>query len=68
MLVLSRKPQEQIVIPGLNIRLTILSVGTNRVQVGIDAPPEVQITRPDAHHVPVVEASTLMGRLRRRKG
>lgn len=68
MLVLSRKPQEQIVIPGLNIRLTILSVGTNRVQVGIDAPPDVQITRPDAHHVPVVDDSTLLGRLRRRKG
>jgi carbon storage regulator CsrA len=48
MLVLSRKPQEQILIPGLNIRLTVLSVGTNRVQLGIEAPRGVQITRPDA--------------------
>jgi carbon storage regulator CsrA len=68
MLVLSRKPQEQIVIPGLNIRLTILSVGTNRVHVGIDAPPDVQITRPDAHHSPGLQDAGTMGRLRRRKG
>lgn len=48
MLVLSRKIQEQIFIPGLNIRLTILSVGKNRVQLGIEAPKGVQITRPEA--------------------
>ena len=48
MLVLSRKIQEQILIPGLNIRLTVLSVGKNRVQIGIEAPKGVQITRPDA--------------------
>ena len=48
MLVLSRKIQEQILIPGLNIRLTVLSVGKNRVQIGIEAPRGVQITRPDA--------------------
>jgi hypothetical protein len=34
MLVLSRKLQQQIVIPELNIRITVLSVGTNRVQLG----------------------------------
>ena len=48
MLVLSRKLQEQIVIPGLNIRVTVLSVGTNRVQLGIEAPRGIQITRPEA--------------------
>ena len=48
MLVLSRKIQEQILIRGLNIRLTVLSVGKNRVQIGIEAPKGVQITRPDA--------------------
>ncbi len=45
MLVLSRKLQEQIVLPGLNIRVTVLSVGTNRVQLGIEAPRGIQITR-----------------------
>ena len=49
MLVLSRKIQEQILIPGLNIRLTILSVGKNRVQLGIEAPKSIQITRPEAN-------------------
>ena len=44
MLVLSRKTQEQILIPEMNIRLTILSVGKNRVQVGIEAPKEIEIT------------------------
>ena len=48
MLVLSRKIQEQILIPGLNIRLTVLSVGKNRVQLGIEAPKGIQITRPEA--------------------
>ena len=52
MLVLSRKIQEQILIPGLNIRLTVLSVGKNRVQIGIEAPRGVQITRPDAGNRP----------------
>lgn len=48
MLVLSRKINEQILIPELNITLTILSVGKNRVQIGIDAPAEIRITRPEA--------------------
>lgn len=47
MLVLSRKPQQQIVIPGLNIRITVLGIGTNRVHLGIEAPDEIQITRPE---------------------
>ncbi len=53
MLVLSRKIQEQILIPGLNIRLTVLSVGKNRVQLGIEAPKGIQITRPEAARRPV---------------
>lgn len=47
MLVLSRKIQEQILIPEFKIRLTILSVGKNRVQLGIEAPKGIQITRPE---------------------
>ena len=47
MLVLSRKPQQEIMIPGLNIRITVLRIGGNRVQLGIDAPPGIQITRPE---------------------
>ena len=49
MLVLSRKIGEQVLIPELGISFTVLSVGTNRVQLGIKAPKEIQITRPDAN-------------------
>ncbi len=47
MLVLSRKLREQVLVPGSNIRITVLSIGKNRVQLGFEAPPEVQITRPE---------------------
>lgn len=51
MLCLTRRPQEQIVIPTPlgAIRFTILSVGTpysrNSVRVGIEAPPAINIAR-----------------------
>jgi carbon storage regulator CsrA len=45
MLVLSRKPHQQIVIPSLNIRITVIQVAANRVQLGIDAPTGIRITR-----------------------
>ncbi|MFY9251928.1 MAG: carbon storage regulator [Fuerstiella sp.] len=48
MLVLSRRLREQVLIPGLDIKITILSVGTNRVQLGIEAPQHIHITRPEA--------------------
>ena len=47
MLVLSRKKGEKIVI-GEDIVLTIVEVRGDRVRVGIDAPREVSIVRPDA--------------------
>jgi len=52
MLVLSRKIREQILIPGLNIKVTVLSVGQNRVQLGIEAPAHIDITRPEANRPP----------------
>ena len=47
MLVLSRKVGEQILIPQLNITVTVLSAGPGRVQLGIKAPKEIDITRPE---------------------
>lgn len=44
MLVLSRKPSESIQI-GDNIKLTIVRIGSNTVQIGIDAPKDVSILR-----------------------
>ena len=44
MLVLSRKPGEQVVI-GNDITITVVEVQGNRVRVGIDAPEQVRILR-----------------------
>ncbi len=44
MLVLTRKPEQAIIIGG-NIVVKILSVERDRVKIGIDAPKDVQILR-----------------------
>jgi carbon storage regulator len=48
MLVLTRKPGEQVVIAN-NIRLTIVSIGHGRVKIGIEAPKNVSIDRQEIH-------------------
>jgi carbon storage regulator CsrA len=48
MLVLTRRPGEQIVIDG-NIRVTVVSVKGDRVRIGIEAPPTVLIDREEIH-------------------
>lgn len=45
MLVLSRRANETIRFPQLGISVSIVSVKGSRVQVGIDAPPEIQVLR-----------------------
>lgn len=45
MLILSRRASETIRFPQLGISVSIVSVKGNRVQVGIDAPPEIQVLR-----------------------
>ena len=44
MLVLSRKPQQQIQI-GNNITISILKVGGNTVRIGVEAPRDIHIRR-----------------------
>jgi carbon storage regulator len=44
MLVLSRKPSQQVLI-GPDITVTIVRIDRNRVRIGISAPPEVPILR-----------------------
>ncbi len=48
MLVLTRRPGEEIVIDG-NIRVTLVSIRGDRVRIGIDAPPSVVIDRAEIH-------------------
>jgi len=44
MLVLSRKPGEQVVI-GNGVTLTVVEVSGNRVRLGFDAPAQVRVLR-----------------------
>ena len=44
MLVLTRKTDEQIIIDG-NIRVTVVAIRGNRVQIGVEAPPEISVRR-----------------------
>lgn len=48
MLVLTRKPGEQIIIAD-NIRITVVSIGPGRVKIGIEAPPSVKVDRQEVH-------------------
>ena len=48
MLVLSRRPGEEIIIDG-NIRVTIVSAKGDRIRIGIDAPANVQVDRAEVH-------------------
>jgi carbon storage regulator len=45
MLVLSRKPNEGIVLPGLGVTVRVLSIKGNAVRIGIEAPHDVQVVR-----------------------
>ncbi len=48
MLVLSRKIDQEIIIPELGITLKILDAGHNRVKIGISAPADISIHRAEA--------------------
>jgi carbon storage regulator len=51
MLVLSRKPSQQIMI-GPDIQITIVKIDRNQVRIGIQAPPGVPILRSELADVP----------------
>jgi carbon storage regulator len=49
MLILSRRPNETLVI-GENIRVTILGIHGNQVRLGIAAPKNIVVDREEVHH------------------
>jgi carbon storage regulator len=48
MLVLSRRPGEEIILDG-TIRITVVSVKGNRIRIGIEAPRSVVVDRKEIH-------------------
>lgn len=56
MLVLTRKTNERILI-GDNIALTVVRIGPNTVRIGIDAPQDVTIRRPEVPDLRTVPES-----------
>lgn len=57
MLVLTRRPGEQIVLPGVAVRFTLLSVAGGRIRIGVEAPREVEVIRGELQ-APVLAGST----------
>ena len=49
MLILSRKIGEQIVLPGENVVVTVVSVRGSQVRIGITAPKAVHVLRAELH-------------------
>jgi carbon storage regulator len=45
MLVLSRKPNEKILLPALDIAVQVVSINKSSVRLGIEAPPHVTVIR-----------------------
>src|SRR5207253_1729452 len=45
MLVLSRRPNEKLVLPGIHTTIQVVSVKGGTVRLGIDAPPDVAVWR-----------------------
>jgi carbon storage regulator CsrA len=67
MLVLSRRPNEKILLPGINTAIQVVSVKGNTVRLGIEAPPEVAIVRAELQplQAPAAPAESAESRLRR---
>jgi carbon storage regulator CsrA len=49
MLVLTRRPNESIVIPALGVTVRVLAVRGGRVRLGVEAPREVVVLRGELH-------------------
>lgn len=45
MLVLTRKPGETVVVPEMDLRITVLGIGGNKVRLGFTAPAGVVVHR-----------------------
>lgn len=53
MLVLTRKPGEEIVLPGCNVSVTVLGIRGRAVRLGITAPADIKVLRRELVSAPV---------------
>ncbi len=59
MLVLSRRPHEKIVLPGLGVTIMVTAIQGGAVRIGIEAPSDVQVMREellDQSQAPAVQS------------
>lgn len=56
MLVLSRRPDQQVHFPNIGVSLKVLTVKGRVVKLGIEAPDDIQIVRPEAKGNPAASA------------
>ena len=61
MLVLTRRPHEKIVLPGLHVTLQVVSVKGGVVRIGIEAPPDVRVLREEL--LDQSQAAAMSGRI-----
>ncbi len=45
MLVLSRRLNEKVILPGLNVTVQVVAIENGRVRLGFEAPPDVIVLR-----------------------
>lgn len=51
MLVLSRKRNESVILPDLNIKVVVVSIRGDKVRLGIEAPMDVKILREELEDI-----------------
>jgi carbon storage regulator CsrA len=59
MLVLSRRLNEKVVLPGLGVTVQVVSVKPGVVRLGIEAPPEVRVLRQELLQRPTPDVAVL---------
>ena len=60
MLVLTRRPHEKIVLPGLHVTITVVAVKGGAVRIGIEAPADVRVLREEL--LDQTQAAAVQGR------
>jgi len=58
MLVLSRKPNEEIIIDDGKIRIVVVKISKDQVKLGIDAPKDVIVDRGEIHDIKMQQTFT----------